>query len=170
MWLVDVIQGAAAALYETQQVWGEDPVWSPLGLRLAFFDAQAGGIRLLDLASGEEEVLPTQIGLTGAWSPDGGQMVFNYLRVVEGQPSIEVLVADLALKQVDVILHEEAGWTDFGVPAWSPTREWLALTLRAAPGAPVKQLWVMKPDGTQARAIGSDPGFTCGGYQWDPLG
>lgn len=170
VWLIDVREGVTQALYQDQHVWGEDPVWAPLGSQLAFYDAQVAGIRLLDLESGQEEVLPTQMGLTGAWSPDSRLMAFNRLLVVDEKVSIEVLVADLTSKHVDVILDEGTGWSDFGVPAWSPTGEWLALTLRAAPGAPVKQLWVMRPDGTQAHVVGSEPGFTYGGYRWDPWG
>ncbi|NIS81041.1 MAG: hypothetical protein GTO14_12720 [Anaerolineales bacterium] len=170
IWLVDVEQGNTWQLYEDENVQGQDPSWASVGLRLAFFDGIAGGIRTLDLKTEVEEVVPTQIGLVGDWSPDGRRMAFNVLYTSEGHPLVEVHVVDFDAKRVDLLLGEMSGWSDFGVPAWSPTGEWIAVSLRIADGASGKQLWLVKPDGSEVHPIADDPRYTYGGYRWDPWG
>jgi TolB protein len=168
VWTVNVDTGEAAALYVDSQVLGYGPTWSPDGKRLAFYDGSVSGIRVVEIATYEEMVLPTRMGLVGTFAPDGQQMLFNDVSVSENLVNSILYLADFNTRAVSEPFAADAPWSDYGVPAWSPNGEWLAVSLRDQTNTPGKQLWLMRPDGSEARAITRDPGFTHGGYRWDP--
>jgi TolB protein len=170
VWTVAVATGEAAALYVDSQVLGYGPTWSPDGARLAFFDGGVGGIRVLDIATREEMVLPSWMGLVGSFAPDGQRMFFNDVRVIQEQVTSVLYLADFASRGISVPFGEDTPWSDYGVPAWSPDGAWLAVSARDGSGTPGKQMWLMRPDGSEARAITSDPAYTHGSYRWDPWG
>lgn len=170
VWTAQVDTGATQPLYQDSQVLGYGPVWSPDGQRLAFFDGSVGGIRVLDLASGGEMVLPTLMGLVGAFAPDGQAMFFTD---VQAQPNSVVgilYLADFGSQTITAPLSETLPFSDFGVPEWSQTREWIALSAKVADGGPGRQLWVLRPDGSDAHPIAADPAYTHGSYHWDAWG
>lgn len=168
VWLLDLATGTTNTLYQDSQVLGYGPTWSPDGRRLAFFDGSVSGIRVIDLPTRAEQVLPTYTGLVGAFAPDGASMYFTDLTILDNQARSHLFLADLALRSVT----EQAGppGEDFGPPAWSPDGQWLAMALRIADSGPGRQLWLMRPDGSEARPLLQDPAYTHGRYQWDPWG
>jgi Tol biopolymer transport system component len=167
---VSVASGETAPLFQDSQILGFDPKWSPDGNRIAFFDGSAGGIRVLDIQSGHQEVLESQLGLVGEFSPDGTRMLFGVLNMHGNQPVSELFLADFERKEVTSIIGADSTFADPGIPAWSPTGEWVVLNLRTNLGGPGKELWLMHPDGSDARPIVRDPAYDYGGYSWDPWG
>jgi TolB protein len=170
VWTVDPVSGQTGALYQDTQVLGYGPVWSPDGRRLAFFDGSQSGIRLLDVETGNEMVIGTLMGTVGAWSPDGGQMLFNDMNLETGLPFVTLSLADFETQTIRPVLGQEANWADYSVPAWSPDGEWVALALRVPDSGAAKQIWLMRPDGSDGRPITADAAYTFGGYRWDPWG
>ena len=63
------------------------------GSRLAFLAGNLGAIRVIALEGGQEEVLPTQMGLVGSWSPDGMRMLFPVMNLGGPQPTVELHAA-----------------------------------------------------------------------------
>jgi TolB protein len=170
IWTADLATGQTAQLYQDSQVLGYGPSWAPDGRRLAFFDGSVGGIRVLDIETSDEMVLPSWMGVVGAWSVDGSRMMFNDLAVAEELPFARIYIADFESKTVAPALAEDNPQADYSVPAWSPDGAWLVISLRLGRQAPNEQLWLMRPDGSEARPITSDPDFTYGRYAWDPWG
>lgn len=170
LWTVQVASGQTAALYQDSQVLGHAPTWSPRGDRLAFFDGNVGAIRVLQIDTGTEELLPTRMGVVGGWSPLGDQMLFNVMRF-EGESALAGLqLANFSQGNTAPLELAGVAVRDFGVPAWSPDGEWVLIGLQTPDAGPGRQLWLMHPDGTEAHPLVSDPGFTHGGYRWDPEG
>ena len=48
IWLLDLSSGQVSPLYKDEKVNGDTPSWSPDGVRIASFDDQAGGTRVLE--------------------------------------------------------------------------------------------------------------------------
>jgi TolB protein len=158
-------------LYGSENVAGYAPEWSPDGRYLAFFDTRAGGIRIFDLETGKASILQTQSGLMGAWSPDSGQLAFtNFQQGVSGRPYSAVYFFAPQTQTLERFSPAEGSQLDYSVPAWSPDGNWLALALQPSGSSPSKQIWLMRPDASDAEAVTSDEGFTHAGYQFSPDG
>jgi Tol biopolymer transport system component len=170
LWTVSVESGQTAPLFQDSQILGHSPSWSPDGRRLAAFDGNVGGIRVLDLSTGQQQVLESQLGQVGAWSPDGTQMLFGVMRLAAERPYVEILLADLVGRELSPAFGIQAGFTDAGMPAWSPDGSWIVIGVRPGANSPARELWLMRPDGEQAVAIGQEAGYTYGGYGWDSTG
>jgi TolB protein len=158
-------------LYDTDSVAGYSPRWSPDGRYLAFFDTIAAGIRIFDLTNGKAVVVQTQSGLMGSWSPDGQQMAFiNFQQADTGQPFSVVYFFEPQTGTLRKYPAGDVSLMDFGVPAWSPDGEWIAISLQPSGKSPSKQIWLMHPDGSDARAVTADEGYTHAGYSFSPDG
>ncbi|MBI3242759.1 MAG: PD40 domain-containing protein [Chloroflexi bacterium] len=168
IWTLDLNTNQTAPLYEDTQMLGNRASWSPEGKRLAFYDSGAGGIRALNLETKQEVVVKTAIGEMGAWSPDGNAMLFNDLQLGE-TPFIGLYRADLNTGDLTLLLGPESQWEAYAAPALSPDGQWVVLGLRTKDGAG-KQLWLMHPDGSEARAITDDKNYTNDSYRWDSWG
>jgi Tol biopolymer transport system component len=172
VWTVDVATGQAAALYQSSEVLGYGPTWSPDGSKLAFFDGSVSSIRLLDINTSQEMLVKTLMGTVGSWSPDGQQMLFNDLNFDDTatKPYASVNLADFSTQSIKPILGREFNWADYSVPAWSPDGAWVAISLRVPESGATKQIWLMRPDGREGRSITNDPNYTFGGYRWNAWG
>ncbi len=160
------------------------PTWSPAGL-LALYDASLGAVTVLDPRQGPPPLtvsqLPNQLGLPGSWSADGASLVLADMLFTEGggaelegdQPfafyshlfAFDVLTSALT----DLSLVERAPVEDAS-PAVSPDGRWIAfarkyLDHRWTPG---RQVWVMRPDGGQARQLTFAADFNHAGLSWSP--
>ncbi len=172
VWTVDVTTGQATALYQSADVQGHSPTWSPDGSKLAFFDGSVSSLRLLDINTSQEMLVKTLMGTVGSWSPDGRQMLFNDLNFDEAveKPYASINLADFTTQTIKPVLGRELNWADYSVPAWSPDGAWIAISLRTPESGPTKQIWLMRPDGSEGRAITADPNYTFGGYRWNAWG
>ncbi len=168
VWILDIDAGQNSALYQDSQLLGYGPSWSPDGGRIAAWDGIAGGIRVYDFQTQEVIMLPSQMGLVGAWSPDGQTMLYNNLSIVAEQPVAKLYQANLQTKEVKVALESNQAVVDYSVPVWSPDGRWIAVGLKASTGGMGSQLWIMRPDGGESRPIATEPQYTYGAYRWDP--
>lgn len=170
LWTIGVDDGDAAPLYQDEARLGLDPVWSPDGLRLAYYDPSVQGVRILDLDSVSEQVLPTASGVSGAWSPDGSIFLFPVTEFEGELPLSALYRLDLQADEVAPLLRRDQGWRQVGVPAWSPNGDWLALTAQRSGAGPTQVMWRLRADGTGATALADRAGFSYGGPDWDPWG
>jgi Tol biopolymer transport system component len=170
VWTVRAATGETLAVYQDSQILGYGPSWSPDGSRLASFDGNVGGIRILEIATGREEVLPTQMGLVGSWAPTGAGMLFNVMELQGETPIAGLLYADFSLQQVTRVPDPGGEIVDYGPPSWSPAGDWVMVGIQSAQGGPGRQLWLMRPDGSEAHPAVIEPQSTAGAYRWDPWG
>jgi Tol biopolymer transport system component len=168
VWTLDIASGQTAAMYQDSQVLGYGPSWSPDGRRIAAFDGSIGGIRVLDLQTGDVMILPSQMGVVGTWAPDGQTMLYNDLSIVGEQPYVQMYLANFQTKEVNLTFEAGEARIDYSVPVWSPDGQWAAAGLKNALSGGGNQLWIMRPDGSEGRAIADDPKYTYGAYRWDP--
>ena len=125
-----------------------EPAWSPDASKIAFASRRSGtfdvyvmradGTGTTQLTSGRSsDSHPT-------WSADGERIAF------ERDDDIYVIAADGAgtprlISDANVEERE---------PAWSPDGLWIAY-VRRTPGTTIREIWVMRPDGSGRRALTS---------------
>jgi Tol biopolymer transport system component len=171
VWTISVNGGAAAPLYQDSQVLGYGPTWSPDGRRLAFVDGSNASIRLVDLQTGAEMIIPTNAGAVGAWSPDGRQMLFTNLNFAgDREPYTSVMRVNFDAQQIVPVLGADFNRADFSPPAWSPDGQAIIIGQRTADSGETKQIWRYRPDGSDPQPLTADGRFNFGGYRWSPWG
>jgi TolB protein len=172
VWLLNLASGETTPLSTETQVIGYGPSWSPDGQQLAFYDASIGSLRVRELATGREMLLPTQFASSPAWTPDSRSLFYRGVTFPAEQATAALYQADLPSQAIRPLLSSPANSADFGPPALSPDGEWLLFS-QLVPGAgavPARQLWLMRPDGSDARPITTDPAYVPFVYHWAPLG
>lgn len=162
------------------------PEWAPDG-KLAYYDGtlRASVVVLpVDGAAGEVVAyVPNDLGLTGAWAADSSFLVFPeiaFLNEPEAGPTpaseetegafyshlVRAKVPSLAVTDISAPSGE---WVEDASPALSPDGEWLAFArkyLDRERWTLGRQLWLARPDGTQARQLLDEPAYNHSALVW----
>lgn len=162
------------------------PVWAPDG-KLAYYDATLRASVVVAPVDGTPTAVlayvPNDLGLTGVWSADSSFLVFPeiaFLSEPEGEitPASEetegafyshlvraevpsLVVMDVSAPSGDLV--EDAS------PALSPDGEWLAFGrkyLDVERWTLGRQIWLARPDGSEARQLLDEPSYTHSALVW----
>lgn len=168
IWLYDVQTDETAVVFEDSQILGYTPEWSADGGRLAFFDANAQAIRILEMATGDTTLIPSQMGEIGSFSPGGDQMVYVDIRPVGQQyyPQIwlSTLGEDGGVRQLFDAPEEDHS------PAWSPDGRWIAFSRRLLDRSNgwANQLMLLEAKSGGLTQATDDPVMNNTAYAWSP--
>ncbi len=138
--------------------------WSPDGVSIGFVRFDLSGEQptqafIVPSAGGEPEVLLNGTAVTGnpQWSPDGSSMLV---------PTPDGLVLlDGTGQAGTIIARAEAG---IAGASWSPSGQWVLYTVLGTADGPGPQLWIVRPDGTEARQLGP-AGASATQTIWQPV-
>jgi Tol biopolymer transport system component len=150
--------GSGDEQLKTDELTKDDPMFSPDGTQLVFWQQPAGGsnelaiVRGIDTADPQSASTTTVEVITGAigandpsWSPDGKTIAYTY-PTTGGNSAIHLLTladgADRAL--TDGTDHDMD-------PDWSPQSTWICF-VRGPIATPV--IWAARADGSGLRAVG----------------
>jgi TolB protein len=190
-WL-DTDTGETLPLIEGNETPGYGARFSPDGAWLSYVSVADDGIVLYRLETGAQRLLGSLVGSPAAWSPDSAAVVYGDLvvqahetapEVGEGETGGETPLQESsstllyrALVDGDSPrqrLSPDAAVAD-SVPAYSPDGQWIAFGRAPADTNAGRQLWLMRPDGGEARALTADPAatheVTHGPPSWSPDG
>ncbi len=170
VWTLNIGNGQTTQLYQSEFASGHSPSFSPDGEKLASYDTFNNGIRILNLTSSQESIVLTLIPGPGDWSPGGSKIIFTDLVDSENEPHVAVYILDLDTNDIQQVLSEGAGDTDFSQPRWSPDGGSVAVSLRPVNSNISRTLWVLRLDGQVSRQVSEDQSATFTAYQWDPWG
>ncbi|MBP6789161.1 MAG: PD40 domain-containing protein [Candidatus Promineofilum sp.] len=180
-WL-DPTDGATLPLVAGEVI-GYGARFSPDGAWLSYVSPGDAGVVLYHLADGRQRLLSSRVGRPAAFSPDSAQVIVSDL-VLEGNPTApddgdtpapiqessrvflyRVSLAEEGRERLSADLP-----VDDSAPAWSPDGQWVAFGRAPADAASGRQLWLMRPDGSEARSLTSDPNLFHGPPTWSPDG
>jgi Tol biopolymer transport system component len=153
--------------------------WSPQGI-LSFYDLDQRAFILLDPRTGETQAIPNETGEAGDWSPDGNLFVFPEILFL---PAGDAQGTDSTLSGSHLIAFDRQTASSLDLsrdlpvedasPAFSPQGARLAFArsyLDPGRWTPGRQIWSMRPDGTQASALTDEPAYSHSGFAWSPDG
>jgi Tol biopolymer transport system component len=170
--IVDRTTGADRPVFSDSQTIGSGTLWSPDGNWLASYDSVAGQIRVVNLKSGQQVLLPSTLGLLGSWSPDSAYLLYPNTMTVSNGTRTFLYRADFKSGEVGVFLGKENDPTDYdyGNPAWSPDGTNVLVDLRLNPQSPDRQLWLIRPETLGGILIAHQAGYSYDLFRWDPWG
>jgi TolB protein len=158
--------------------------FSPDGRWISYFSPNNDGIVLYNLLDGRQRLLPSRVGRPAVWSLDSTAVIISDLVVDAvvttpyGEDGPEAVQESAAVYLYRVLLSEEGSRQllspeaniEDSAPAWSPDGRLIAFGRRPAATITGRQLWLMRPDGTNAQALTNDPNLFHGPPAWSPDG
>jgi Tol biopolymer transport system component len=171
IWVFNTETRENAPLYEDQQIIGYGPSWSPDGTRLSSYDGIKDEIRLLDLVTSEQVIIPSQLGNPVTWSGDGESFVYTDIATNESGVHTRVHEAKISINEITTLFgdNDERDYA-YNALAWSPMEDKLLLGLRPNANDPSMVLWLMDPYNRDGQVIVDQSGYAYNNPYWDPWG
>jgi Tol biopolymer transport system component len=157
----------------------EQPSWSSDGW-LAYYNFDESTYIFLEPAGGASTRTASPSGISGGWSHDGSSYIFVELfsDAISPSPVITGLISIpsshlLKYYPTDGNLQDltRSGNYEDATPVFSPDGEHIAFArkrLDLANWTTGRQLWLMRPDGTQDRPLTNEPLYTHYDFAWSP--
>ena len=183
LWWLDAESGATKPLLEDAAGLGTAARFSPDGEWVSYFSPEQEGIQLFHFRNGRRQHLPNQIGTPGVWSPDGAQILLSDLDLVtfhgsddgehlehshDYETAVHIFIISLGHDEPQLISSDAI--VDDGNPVWSPDGAWIAFGRKSFGTNAGRQLWLMRPDGSQAQAMTNDLRVQHGPVEWSGNG
>jgi Tol biopolymer transport system component len=166
LWQIDMQTGEMKPLFQSEQLPGANARWSPDGKWLSY--ATADNIRLYNLDSGETHVIKSILGASAAWAPDAKSVLYRDVIIQNGQFVTQLFVYDLETGK-STNIKPDIGFENI-LAAWSPNGEWIAVVRRDLSIARGDQIWLMRPDGSDAHVVTNTPNALHGTLNWSEDG
>jgi TolB protein len=168
LWWLDLSANQTVAVFEDTQWLGSFARFSPDGQWISYISPGNQEIQVYHLASGRSIRIPSSSGEPASWSNDSGSGLVTEIDFSGEQYSIYIYQVDVTTTEAIQMSGTEQvtdGW-----PVWSPDGEWLAFN-RKPPRAPTgKQLWMMRPNGTELTPLTNELELHHGPPAWSPDG
>jgi Tol biopolymer transport system component len=171
IWLFDLEKGQGHPLFD-YDVPLHSPVWAPEGGRLSYVSPVLPGLEVYDLRTDELQQFGSEWGATPVWSPDGTQLVAPELLLGDEALVVRLMRIDLAEGEAVDISGDEEMVKDVD-PAWSPLGGWIAFGrqfLDEKQWTPGRQIWLTRPDGSEAYSLLTEPMSDQFAFSWRPDG
>jgi Tol biopolymer transport system component len=169
LWWLDTASGETVQLFGDSQMLGYGATWSPAGDWLSYVAPSSQGVQVYNIDDGRSLIVPSRMGGLAAWSPAQDTFVVADIQRSDQGFAIHLLKASPdGGELIDISGADEA--VEDSSPAWSPTGEWIAFTRKVASAAMGKQLWLMRPDGSEQHFLTNDSDLHHANPRWSPDG
>ena len=171
IWLLDLEKGGERPLFD-YDVALHSPVWAPDGQRLAYVSPLLPGVEVYGLETQELQQFSNEWGEAPVWSPDGHWLVLPELMLAGESLVVRLVRVDLDAEEMGDISGDDDFVKDVA-PAWSPGGGWIAFGrqfLDDERWTPGRQIWLTRPDASEAYALLDEPMGDHFALTWRPDG
>ena len=171
IWWLDLTTHETAPLFQDTQMPGFSPQWSHDGKWLSYTSINPQEIKIYNIDTGASQSLPTQSGSPAVWSPIEDALLFVDIKEDKELYLPKLSRYDLAGQNLTALDVNHA--IDESLPSWSPDGKWIAM-VRSEWGSDISihgdQIWLMRPDGSEAHPLTQDHEAIHGQPIWSPDG
>lgn len=165
LWWLDLSNGETVPVFEDTQWLGYGARWSPDSQWLTYVAPSNQGVQIMNVTDGRSSLIPSRMGGLAVWSPQGDALLVTDIQRLPEGFAVHLLQADPESGQLTDLSGRDATVEDSS-PAWSPDGAWIAFTRKPAGSAEGKQIWLVRPDGSEARALTNEPEINYGWLEW----
>lgn len=165
LWWLDLSSRETTPVFEDKRWVGYGPRWSPDSQRLAYVAPISQEVQIVNVTDGRISRLSSRMGEVGVWSPQGDTLLVTNFQTQSESFAVHVFRTDLKNGQLTDLSGVDAAVED-SLPAWSPDGAWIAFTRKAAGAATGKQIWLMRPDGSEAHSLTNEPEINHESLTW----
>jgi len=167
IWWMDMNTLESAPLFQDALTPGFSARLAPDGNWLSYTSINPLEIKIYQMETGQSQILPNALGYPAVWSPDSKSVILQDMELVESGYLNKLFSYSVEEDWLTMLAYDQM--FDESYPAWSPDGEWLAVVRRAwVESIPEEgnQLWVMRPDGTEATQYTDQENHTYGQPSW----
>jgi len=168
LWWLDTKTGETIRLFQDSEERGLGAAFSPGGRWLAYLAPLSEAVHIVNLDSADRIIVPGISREKPVWTPDGTGVLLSEVEI-QGERFSTILYR-VAVPEGTMTNLSGRGETDDGTPSWSPDGRWIAFG-RKVPRAPVgRQIWLMRPDGSERTPLTNDQESNFSWPLWSPDG
>jgi nickel/cobalt exporter len=169
LWWLDVKSGETKSVFSDPSFPGYGPAFSRDGRWLSYNSPTKNAIEGFSLVDGQSFSIHNLSGIPAQWSPVDDSLLYWDLVSSTPQSILSMKRYDPATGKI-IDLSGTDGSQDYPA-AWSPDGQWIAVvkdTLNADLSATSSQIWLVKPDGSQAHVLVNEDGMSYTHIGWTP--
>jgi Tol biopolymer transport system component len=170
IWWLDVETGKTQPVFRDPSFASYAPQFSPDGRWLSYVSSADNTLVLYGLKDGRTTNIPLglQASLPASWSPDATSLL--YANTLPADTGLRTRVYSLDTGQ-STDVGGPAGSSDYEA-SWAPDASWIAIDRNIPVGASHSgnQIWLVKPDGSQAHVLLHEDGASYSSLRWSPDG
>ncbi|MDX1687846.1 MAG: hypothetical protein R3248_07665 [Candidatus Promineifilaceae bacterium] len=168
LWWLDTQTGETIRLFEDGEIRGVGAAFSPNGQWLAYVSPLSETIHIVNLNTADNVLVPSNPGEQPVWAPEENVVIVSDVQM-QGE-RFSVYLYRVTVPEGTMTNLSGEGETDDGTPSWSPDGRWIAFG-RKVPRAPVgRQIWLMRPDGSERTPLTNDQESNFSRPLWSPDG
>ncbi len=173
IWWLDMQSGKTQPVFQDAGFASAVPSFSPDGQWLSYIATASNTLMIFNLKNGRQLSLPlgSQAAIPETWNPTGESLLFGDQAASGEPPPLHAKIYSLASGQI-TDLGGPDNQTDFSA-VWSPNGQWIAIdrNVRSSdPSGSSNQVWLAKPDGTQAHVVLDEAHASYSSLRWSPDG
>ncbi|MGB1251516.1 MAG: TolB family protein [Candidatus Promineifilaceae bacterium] len=111
-------------------------------------------ILVFDFETGEQVALANLMNSTATWAGSSAEFLLTDMAFSGEQFGVHLMYVDPAERQMIDISGDRT--VDDASPTWSPDGAWIAFNRKLASTGMGRQIWLMRPDGSEAVALTDD--------------